>query len=106
MARNHLNMKERVAVLDALTKALTKIPPDMCRYDGDMTDQKIAEQLTADLGRTVTVGNVAGMRIEMFGKLNKPAANSIEARLVDLERRVKALEDAQPREGQLPLVAG
>ena len=88
MSRNVLGLPDRVAIHDDLKGWLLKTDGGWV-YDGDEGDASVAERMTRQLGKTVTIANVQGVRKEMFGRLAKePTLDSNEAM-----RRIAALED-------------
>jgi hypothetical protein len=96
---NALPMKERLKINDFLAGIMEKGNNGNSRYKPGWTDQDAAERLTTMLGRPVTLGNVKGVRIQMFGHCRKRGAGKPEPRpgsAVDridaLERRLEALE--------------
>ena len=82
--RSSLGLRERVAIVDYLKDKLTRLPGGYVAYVEPHSDRTVAD----DMAFACSEGNVAGARIEMYGRLRDSRFGSN----ADLVARVEALE--------------
>jgi len=88
-----LNLKQRIAITEALRGVLTDIGPELVEFLPGHTDKTVASSMPF----TCNSDHVQAVRREMYGRLyargkNKPVSEPIRARLGALEERVNHLE--------------
>ena len=102
--RSSLGLRERVAIVEYLKDRLTRLPGGYVAYVEPHSDRTVAN----DMAFPCSEGNVAGARVEMYGRLRDSRAGShadLVSRVEDLEAQAatfeRAVEDLYDRLSQV-----